>query len=172
MEKRKPGRRRAKPRASTQDIVARQRADGKVSPKWRNHYRRLMELRDEMLQRQSELATDAAEEHTTFSTHMADAGTDTYDRDFALGMLSLEQDAVYQIDQALDRIRSGTFGICELTGKRITPARLEAIPWTRFSAEAERQLEKQGARKRARLGPRDTVARLAPPEVPDEEESE
>ena len=90
---------------------------------------------------------------------MADAGTDEYDRDFALGMLSSQQDAVYEIEQALDRIRNGTYGICELTGKRIPAARLEAIPWTRFTAEAERKLEREGELRRARLGPRETVVR-------------
>ena len=148
------------------------RDNAKVSPRWRKHYRHLLELREEILRRRAELATDAAEEMPTFSTHMADAGTDTYDRDFALGMLSSEQDAVYQIDQALDRIRNGTYGICELSGKRIEPERLEAIPWTRFSAEAEQELEKQGVRPRTRLGPRDSVARVPAPEPAAEEESE
>jgi RNA polymerase-binding transcription factor DksA len=74
-------------------------------------------------------------------------------------MLSSEQDALYEIDEALNRIRDGRYGKCELTGKRIEAPRLEAIPWTRFSAAAERQLEREGALKRARLGPRETVAR-------------
>jgi len=90
---------------------------------------------------------------------MADAATDTFDRDFALGMLSSEQDALYEIDEALNRIRNGTYGKCELTGKPIEPARLEAIPWTRFSTAAETQLEREGALKKARLGPRETVAK-------------
>jgi len=166
MEKHAPGRPRAKPKASTEDIVGQQQNGPSISRKWRSHYRRLIELRDEMLRRHAVLTTDAVEEQPSFSTHMADAGTDTYDRDFALGMLSSDQDALYQIDQALDRIRNGTYGICELTGKKIEPKRLEAIPWTRFSAAAEQQLEKQGAYKRAGLGRRDTVRveTVAPPE--------
>jgi RNA polymerase-binding transcription factor DksA len=88
---------------------------------------------------------------------MADAGTDAFDRDFALGMLSTEQDTIYQIEQAIDRIQNGTYGVCEITGKRISPQRLEAIPWTRFSLEAERRLEGERARPRARIGPRETV---------------
>jgi RNA polymerase-binding transcription factor DksA len=47
-----------------------------------------------------------------------------------------------------------------LTGKKIEPERLEAIPWTRFSLEAEQQLEKQGVVERARLAPRAGVARM------------
>lgn len=99
---------------------------------------------------------------------MADAGTDTFDRDFALGMLSTEQDAVYQIEQAIDRINSGTYGICELTGKPIERERLEAVPWTRFSISAERQLEREGERKHARLGQRETVGRTNPSAPPEE----
>lgn len=121
-------------------------------------------MRERILHQTLDLSRDALQEQPAFSTHMADAGTDTYDRDLALGMLSSEQDAVYQIDQALDRIRSGTYGKCELTGKRIEEERLLAIPWTRFSAQAERQLERQGVRRRASLGRRESVARESPGE--------
>ena len=99
---------------------------------------------------------------------MADAGTDTYDRDLALGVLSSEQDALLEIEQALNRIREGTYGICELTGKRIEPARLAAIPWTRFSASAEKELEQTGALKRAGLGPRESVAKVEATESDEE----
>jgi len=131
----------------------------RVPARWRRHYKRLIELREELQNRRVALTRDAQDQQPVFSTHMADAGTDTYDRDFALGMLSFEQDALYEIEQALNRIRNGAYGTCELTGKRIEAARLEAIPWTRFSAAAERELEKQGAVKRPGLGPRETVAK-------------
>jgi DnaK suppressor protein len=160
MEKKKQrGRRR--PRASTDQVLGPAPLGEKIRAKWKHHYKRLLELRDSLLRRQSDLSKDAAEETPNFSLHMADAGTDTYDRDFALGMLSSEQDAAYEVEQALDRVRSGSYGKCELTGKPIEPERLEAVPWTRFSAAAERQLERQGAMKRAGLGPRETVGREA-----------
>ena len=122
-----------------------------------------MDLREHMLRRQADLEQAALQEQPKFSMHMADAGTDSFDRDFALGMLSSEQDALYQIEQALDRIRSGTYGRCELTGKPIEEDRLAAVPWTRFSAAAERQLESQGVDIRSRLGPRETVAKSSEP---------
>ncbi len=150
---------RRKPKAATEDIVGSKAKSPRVPEKWRKQYQRLIELRDQFTQRQSELTHDALEEQPSFSSHIADAATDTYDRDLALGMLSSEQDAVYQIESALDRIRNGTYGICELTGKPIEAGRLEAIPWTRFSTAAEKQLEQQGARKHASLGPRESVAR-------------
>jgi RNA polymerase-binding transcription factor DksA len=83
---------------------------------------------------------------------MADSGTDNFDRDFALSLLSSDQDAVYEIEEALKRIEKRTYGVCELTGKVIPKARLEAIPWTRFTVEAQAQLEREGALKSRRLG--------------------
>ena len=110
------------------------------------------------MNKKGELAEDARQEVPTFSMHMADAGTDTYDRDWALGMLSSEQNALYEIEEAMNRIRNRTYGKCELTEKNIELKRLEAIPWTRFSAEAEAELERNGAFNRARLGARGSVA--------------
>jgi DnaK suppressor protein len=163
-----------RPKATTSDIIGRPTSgplEANVPPKWRKHYERLVSLREDFLTHQSELSKDALDEMPSFSTHMADAGTDNYDRDVALAMLSSEQDALYQIEQALDRIQAGTYGICELTGKAIHPVRLAAIPWTRFSVEAERQLERQGVRPHVRLGPRETVARGGEPdEAPASEE--
>jgi RNA polymerase-binding transcription factor DksA len=147
-------------RAVTEDIVGNQApVIQRVPHKWKKHYRHLIELRNYLLTCQDELATDAKEKQTAFSLHMADAATDSFDRDLALSRISSEQDAVYEIDEALDRIRDGAYGFCELTGKPIEAARLEAIPWTRFSREAEATLEKNGTIRRPRLAPREPVPR-------------
>jgi DnaK suppressor protein len=157
MERRRQSQGRRKPRATTQEVLGSTEVNQPIKPKWRTNYARLQELRDLLQQSRSELNRDALEEQPSYSTHMADAGTDNYDRDFALGMLSAEQDAVYEVDQALERIRNNTYGVCELTGKPIEPERLAAVPWTRFSAAAEQQLERDGLLKGPRLGPRETV---------------
>ncbi|HYG36529.1 MAG TPA: TraR/DksA C4-type zinc finger protein [Clostridia bacterium] len=159
---------RRKRKATTQDVVGDVQAPIRIPSKWQKHYDHLMRLRDHFLRRQVNSAKDAIEEAPSYSLHMADAGTDTYDRDLALGMLSSEQDAVYQIEQALNRIQNGTYGTCELTGKPIEPERLEAIPWTRFSADAEKKLEREGVVRRARLGPRETVARESTTKAPED----
>jgi RNA polymerase-binding transcription factor DksA len=147
-------------RAATADVLgANNHRDDKVPEKWKKYYRSLIETRDFLVNRQGDLVKDASEEQPAFSLHMADAGTDSFDRDFALSRLSSEQDAVYEIDEALMRIRRGTYGVCELTGKPIERDRLDAIPWTRFSAAAETNLEKEGSVRRARLAPRKAIAR-------------
>jgi len=89
---------------------------------------------------------------------MADAASDTYDSDWALSMLSSDQNALYEIEQAINRIENGSFGKCELTGQSIEPERLAVIPWTRFSMEAQRQLEATGAITRTRLADRRGLA--------------
>lgn len=172
MQKKKTQRQVEKPRASTLDIVGQHVSPAAAVPaKWKKHYDHLLELREQLLQRQTALSFDAGQESSGFGTHMADAATDNYDRDLALGMLSSEQNALYQIDQALDRLRNHSYGVCELTGKPIEPGRLDAIPWARFSLAAEKELEAQGARKRAGLGPREAVSRSTAADEADSEDT-
>jgi len=124
----------------------------KIKPEWQKFYDRLLELRDQLLKQMDGLAKDSAQELAGYSLHMADSGTDNFDRDFALSLLSSDQDAIYEIEEALKRIERGTYGTCELTGKNIPKARLEAIPWARFTVEAQAQLEREGALRSRRLG--------------------
>jgi len=144
-----------KPRATTEAILCNSSANSKVPAKWQTHYRRLLKMRDEINAERSRLVDQARElKLSAHGDNIADAGTDTYEQDFALGIASSEQQALFEIEDALNRIRTGRYGICEATGKRIDPARLEAVPWTRFSAEAERDLEASNAVDRARIGER------------------
>jgi len=129
----------------------------KVKPEWQKFCLHLLELREQLTKQMSGLAKDSAQEMAGYSLHMADSGTDNFDRDFALSLLSSDQDAVFEIEEALKRIERKTYGICELTGKNIPKARLEAIPWTRFTVEAQAQLEREGALKSRRLGTLGTI---------------
>jgi RNA polymerase-binding transcription factor DksA len=145
----------------------------KIKPEWEKFYQRLMELREQLLAQMNGLAKESAQEMAGYSLHMADSGTDNFDRDFALSLLSADQDSVYEIEEALKRIEKKTFGICELTNKTIPKARLEAIPWTRFTVEAQAQLERDGALRQRRIGQLGTVDNAGVTEVEtDEDEPE
>jgi DnaK suppressor protein len=144
----------------------------KISAEWSKYYETLLELRERLLNQMSGLAEESAQEMPGYSLHMADSGTDNFDRDFALSLLSSDQDAVYEIEEAIKRIEKNTYGICELTGKPIPKARLQAIPWTRFTVEAQAQLEREGALRQRRLGALGTVDSSAPVETEEEEEAE
>ena len=142
----------------------------KVKPEWQKYCERLLELREQLLRQMNGLAKESAQELPGYSLHMADSGTDNFDRDFALSLLSSDQDAVYEIEEALKRIEKKTYGICELTGKTIPKARLEAIPWTRFTVEAQAQLEREGALRSRRLGQLGTIDTAGVSDVEGEEE--
>ncbi len=146
--------------------------DLKVPAEWTKYYQNLIELRERLQDQMSGLAKESAEELAGYSLHMADSGTDNFDRDFALSLLSSDQDAIYEIEEALKRIEKNTYGICELTGKPIPRARLDAIPWARFTVEAQAQLEREGALRQRRLGTLGTVDAAGVVEVEEEEEVE
>ena len=130
--------------------------DEKLSPFLRKQKLKLLFLRDSLLDSMMGVSRDTlraraeGSEASAFGMHQADAGSDAYDRDFALSLLSQEQDALYEIEEALKRVDAGTYGVCEMSGKAIPHARLEAIPFARFTVECQAQLEKQKKATRIR----------------------
>lgn len=118
--------------------------------------KKLMELRDRLLEgidaverdHLRKLPSDSSGELSHYGTHMADAGSDSYDRDFALSILSQEQDALYEIDEALKRLDDGRYGTCEMSNKAIPKARLEALPFARYSVECQAQVEREHGNRR------------------------
>ncbi len=78
--------------------------------------------------------------------HIAEQGSDTYDQTLALEIAAQDRRLVKEIDDALNRIEAGTYGICELSGKAISKHRLEELPWARFSIEAAREQERKSMR--------------------------
>src|SRR5213595_2526693 len=128
----------------------------KLDPFVRKQKQKLLQLRDAVVDSMTGVAQGTlrsraeGSEASAFGMHQADAGSDAYDRDFALSLLSQEQDALYEIDEALKRVEIGTYGKCEMSGKPIPRARLEAIPFARFTVECQSQLEKLNKASRVR----------------------
>jgi RNA polymerase-binding protein DksA len=96
------------------------------------------EIEDEALKKSR---LDATGDLSSMPIHMADLGTDNYEQEFALGLMDSERKLLREIDDALERIEQGIYGICEGTGKPIPKARLEAQPWARYGVEYTRLLE-------------------------------
>jgi DnaK suppressor protein len=117
---------------------------------------RLLDLRDDLVDAVSGMARDTirnapeGSEASGSGQHQGDAGSDAYDRDFALSVLAKEQDALYEIEQALRRIQAGSYGICEISTRKIPQARLEAIPFARLTVECQAQWEKEYGNRRFR----------------------
>ncbi len=134
---------------------------GRAPPrKWSRYYKMLMELRRHMADILNTHAQDTLKRSSKedsgdlsgYGQHIADVGTDNFDRDFALTLLSNEQDALFEIDAAIDRIFDGTYGICEITGKPIAKERLAAVPFTRYSLEGQARMENKKHRPQERAG--------------------
>jgi len=81
-------------------------------------------------------------ELSNMPTHLADIGSDNYEQEFTMGLLESERVLLQEIDEALQRIEDGTYGICQGTGKPISKARLRARPWAKYCIEYARMLEK------------------------------
>ncbi len=116
----------------------------------RNHLTAGIELHSEETLKRS--AKDDAGDLSSYGQHMADAGTDTFDRDFALSLVSSEQEALSEIDAAIKRIHAGTYGVCEHTQQPIPKERLLAVPFTRYTAEAQKEIERNRHRSRTQAG--------------------
>ncbi len=115
-----------------------------------HHYRELLlQKRKEILGNVSEIEgealrksrLDASGDLSSMPIHMADLGTDNFEQEFSLELMDSERKLLVEIDDALNRITAGTYGICEGTGKPITKARLEAQPWARYSVEYATMIE-------------------------------
>jgi RNA polymerase-binding transcription factor DksA len=134
--------------------------ESEVPEKFRRYYKLLVEMRDHLLVKLGEhteetlmkSAKDDSGDLSGYGQHMADAGTDTFDRDFALSLVSSEQEALAEIEAAIKRIHDGSYGICEVTQKPIAKERLLAVPFTRYSAEARKQVERHSHRAQQRGG--------------------
>ena len=113
----------------------------------RKQKQKLLELHDTLVDQMNGITRDTLTssadggDSSAFGMHQADAGTDAYDREFALNILSQEQDAVQEIEEALKRIDLGTYGICEGSGQPIPQARLEAMPFARCTVAYQESLD-------------------------------
>jgi RNA polymerase-binding protein DksA len=128
---------------------------------------------------------DAAGDLSSMPIHMADIGTDNYEQEFALGLLDSERKLLHEINEALQRIEDGVYGICEGTGEPIPKARLEASPWARYCVayarlieqglvmvDEEEQEEREDKKKRRGSQKRKKKSEDLEDEIEDDEEAE
>jgi len=86
---------------------------------------------------------EASGDISGYSYHMADVATDTYDRDFSLGLVSSEREILYELSDALKKIEEGTFGVCEDCKVSIAKTRLRAVPYARLCVKCQEKREKR-----------------------------
>jgi DnaK suppressor protein len=122
--------------------------------------KQLEEFRQLLLLKRAELAGDVDHltseafnrkgqgegEHSAMPIHMADLGSDNWEKEFTLGLIENEQALIREIDAALSRIADKTYGMCLATHQQISLARLRAKPWAKYCIEYARAREEGRAR--------------------------
>ena len=137
------------------------------------YQRLLLGLRDHLLdainttagQTLNRSQRDSSGDISGYPTHLADVGSEDFDRDFALSFVSSEQEGLYEIAEALKRLEINTFGICEMCSKPIKKARLKAVPFARFCLPCQTEVEKE---KKAPAGPTMSLEDTAEEEAAEE----
>jgi RNA polymerase-binding protein DksA len=97
--------------------------------------------------------SDQSGENSRYSYHLGDVASLSYDREFSMGLAERQQKYLEQIDEALQRIEAGTYGICMVTGELIAIERLEEVPVAKYSVKGKEIIEKQRARTSAVAAP-------------------
>lgn len=98
-------------------------------------------MEDEALRRSRQ---DATGDLSSMPIHMADMGSDTFEQDFTLGLIENEEAELGAIEDAMERIEEGTFGVCEECSKPIPRERLKAIPHAALCLECKKKEEGEG----------------------------
>lgn len=91
----------------------------------------------ETLQRTLRESMENSTDESAYSFHMADAGTDAQEREKTYMLYNRTRKFIRYLNDALTRIDNKTYGVCKVTGKKISKGRLEAVPHTQLSIEAK-----------------------------------
>jgi len=142
----KPARKSDESNVAETDAASPRLVKTKLRKKDLDHYRDLLiieraERLGDLSAMEAEALRSSAGNISTMPIHMADIGSDVYEQDFMLGMAEGERRLIREIDLALQRIQDGTYGVCQMTGKPIPKARLNAKPWAKYTIEAARMVE-------------------------------
>jgi len=124
----------------------------KINKKELEYFRKLiLKMKDKILDEIKHISEDtlkksqkdACGDISGYTYHMADVATDTYDREFALGLAANERQSLYELDEALKKIEEGAFGVCEDCKAIITKIRLKAVPFARLCLKCQEKKEKR-----------------------------
>lgn len=90
--------------------------------------------------------SDVVGELSVYDNHPADLGSETFERGKDIGLWDNTQRLLAQVDQALEKLEIGTYGICDRCGQKIAPARLETLPWATLCHHCQETKEGQERR--------------------------
>lgn len=112
----------------------------------------LLNLRDDIIKQIRNISEDTLKRSpkdtsgdiSGYTLHLADVATDSYEREFNIGIASEERRVLLEIDDALKRVDDKTYGQCKMCSHNIAKTRLKAIPYARYCRKCKEALEKEG----------------------------
>ena len=124
----------------------------KADPEWpkflQEQKEALLNLRDELLPNMQSVTRDhlrsgASNVSSSSGQHIGDAGSEAEVRDLTIRLLDKDREQLFEIDAALERIRRGTYGICEISLDPIPKKRLQVRPFCRLTVKCQEEYEKK-----------------------------
>lgn len=112
-----------------------------IPEKWAWHYRTLARIRATLIRERDEREAAARVGLERGGADMVDVANEQSEHETLMTEISQEQAELTEVEAALERLRKGTYGVCEATGQPISPERLRAVPWTRLSIVAAARRE-------------------------------
>ncbi|HBL24992.1 MAG TPA: molecular chaperone DnaK [Deltaproteobacteria bacterium] len=106
--------------------------------------KRLLKMRENILNKAKKLKEDSYNLGTDGIQDMADAASNTYNADILMSISDNDLTLLKDIDNSLDKLSKGTYGICEECEEKISEKRLEANPVARYCITCKRQMEEKG----------------------------
>lgn len=128
-------------RAEAELTATAPRSPAAIPQKWQWHDRKLRHIRNVLTREHTERSLAVRTPLPHGGADVVDIANDEAEHSAIRTELSLEAAELAEVEAALERIRNGTYGICEVTGQPIAPARLRAIPWTRRCVAAARSAQ-------------------------------
>ncbi|MCM8779777.1 MAG: TraR/DksA C4-type zinc finger protein [Candidatus Omnitrophica bacterium] len=110
----------------------------------------ILKKKDDLLEQINHISADtlkkspkeASGDISSYTYHMADIATDTYDREFSMSLASNDRALFYELEDALKKIEEGTYGICEECKNLIAKVRLKAVPYARLCLKCQEKRER------------------------------
>lgn len=72
----------------------------------------------------------------------ADKASNSYTKELLFSQSTIDRQILSQIDEALERIEDGSYGVCTISGEEIAPKRLEAVPWAKYTIAVQEKIER------------------------------
>jgi DnaK suppressor protein len=108
----------------------------------KKHYQKLVDLRDQLVDQIQAISSHSLSSSKQAGEELADIGSDNFNRDMGLALMTEEGKRVQAIQEAIGRLKDGTYGICMDCEKKIQPARLDALPHAKLCVQCKSEKEK------------------------------